>query len=141
MSDSKIFIAIFFFITNSNAQDENSKYFSKDEGVLSIMYHRFNEFKYPSTNISMDIFKEHIELIKKSGIQFYHPKKFEKEFEIPKKNKMFRGNIFIFSPRNKIFYFFFVSQSVPKWWYKAGFGTKSKIFYVKYFTFLCFFLV
>ena len=29
-----LFIAIFFLITNSNAQDENSKYFSKDEGVL-----------------------------------------------------------------------------------------------------------
>ena len=28
------------------------------------MYHRFNESKYPSTNIQMEIFKEHIELIK-----------------------------------------------------------------------------
>ncbi len=75
------------FLSNSVSEESNIKYFSNDEGVLSIMYHRFNEFKYPSTNISMNIFKEHIELIKKSGIQFYHPKKFEKEFEIPKKNK------------------------------------------------------
>ena len=47
------------FIFNSNAQENNIKYFKNDEGVLSIMYHRFNEFKYPSTNISMDVFKNH----------------------------------------------------------------------------------
>ena len=29
----------------------------KDSGVLSLMYHRFNENKYPSTNIRMEIFQ------------------------------------------------------------------------------------
>ena len=71
----------------SNAQENNVGYFSDDEGVLSIMYHRFNEFKYPSTNISMDIFKEHIELIFDANLTFYHPKDFVKEFDIPKKEK------------------------------------------------------
>ena len=28
-----------------------------DYGLISIMYHRFNENKYPSTNISMDLYK------------------------------------------------------------------------------------
>ncbi len=72
---------------NSNAQENNVKYFSNDEGVLSIMYHRFDEFKYPSTNISMDIFKEHVNLILDANLTFYHPKDFVDNFDIPKKEK------------------------------------------------------
>ena len=72
---------------SSNAQENNVKYFSNDEGVLSIMYHRFNEFRYPSTNISMDVFKKHVELIFDANLSFYHPKKFEDEFNLPKKEK------------------------------------------------------
>ena len=34
------------------------------------MYHRFNENKYPSTNIKMDVFKEHMEIIKKMDMIF-----------------------------------------------------------------------
>ena len=75
------------FVLNSSAQENNSKYFSNDEGVLSIMYHRFDEFKYPSTNISMDIFKNHVQLILDANLSFYHPNDFENEFSIPKKNK------------------------------------------------------
>ena len=82
-----LFILIFYFSTNSNADENNSKLYSKDEGVLSIMYHRFNESKYPSTNIQMDIFKEHIKLIKNSKFSFYHPKEFENEFNQPKNEK------------------------------------------------------
>ncbi len=52
------------------------------------MYHRFNENKYPSTNIKMDIFKNHIKIIKKSGYQFYNPINFENEFDIPRKKKI-----------------------------------------------------
>ena len=55
---------------NSNSDENNSKLYSKDEGVLSIMYHRFNESKYPSTNIQMDVFKEHVKLIKSSKFTF-----------------------------------------------------------------------
>ena len=77
-----LFIIIFFLTSNSNAQDENSKYFSKDEGVLSIMYHRFEENKYPSTNIRIDVFKKHLEIIKNSKFEFYHPKDFENDFDI-----------------------------------------------------------
>ena len=51
------------------------------------MYHRFNESKYPSTNIQMDIFKEHINLIKSSKFDFYNPKNFSKEFHTPKITK------------------------------------------------------
>ena len=54
-------------LTNSNSVENNSKYFSNDSGVLSIMYHRFNENKYPSTNIRMEIFKEQMKIIKNLG--------------------------------------------------------------------------
>ena len=51
------------------------------------MYHRFNESKYPSTNIQMEVFKEHVKFIKDSNIEFYNPKEFEENFGNPKKEK------------------------------------------------------
>ena len=51
------------------------------------MYHRFNEPKYPSTNIQMDILQEHIKLIKDSDFKLFNPKEFEKKYNIPKKQK------------------------------------------------------
>ncbi len=42
------------------------------------MYHRFNENKYPSTNIQLDIFKEQLKVIENEGITFIHPKNFRK---------------------------------------------------------------
>ena len=33
------------------------------------MYHRFNENKYPSTNIKMEIFKEHIKIIENNNFE------------------------------------------------------------------------
>ena len=51
------------------------------------MYHRFNESKYPSTNIQMDIFKRHIQIIKKSGFNFYYPEEFKENFDLPKNEK------------------------------------------------------
>ena len=82
-----LFIFSILLIVNSNAEGNNSKLYSKDEGVLSIMYHRFNESKYPSTNIQMDIFEKHINLINKSNFTFYHPKDFENNFNSPKEKK------------------------------------------------------
>ncbi len=51
------------------------------------MYHRFNENKYPSTNIKMDMFKNHIEIVKQSGYNFYNPIYLKKEFNISRKSK------------------------------------------------------
>ena len=51
------------------------------------MYHRFNENKYPSTNIKMNIFMEHISIIKNSNFNFLNPHKFEEQFNIPKTKK------------------------------------------------------
>ncbi len=43
------------------------------------MYHRFEENKYPSTNIRMTDFKEHLEMIKKNNIKFVNPSNFKDE--------------------------------------------------------------
>ena len=51
------------------------------------MYHRFNENKYPSTNIRMEVFLDHIQLIKDLNYKFIHPKDFKEKFDIPKKEK------------------------------------------------------
>ena len=45
------------------------------------MYHRFEENKYPSTNIKMDAFNEHINIIKENGIKFINPTNFEDELK------------------------------------------------------------
>ena len=57
-----------FLFNNSNSDENNSKSFSNDSGVLSLMYHRFNENKYPSTNIRMNVFDEQMQMIKKTWI-------------------------------------------------------------------------
>ncbi|WP_435148918.1 polysaccharide deacetylase family protein [Candidatus Pelagibacter bacterium nBUS_32] len=82
-----LFIFNLFIITSSNSDDSSIKYYSNDEGILSLMYHRFNENKYPSTNIQMSIFKEQIEMIQKSDYNFFDPNKFKEKFKTPKKNK------------------------------------------------------
>jgi peptidoglycan/xylan/chitin deacetylase (PgdA/CDA1 family) len=51
------------------------------------MYHRFNENKYPSTNIRMNVFKEQMEIIKNSSYTFSNPKTFSENFKTPKTNK------------------------------------------------------
>ena len=84
------------------------------------MYHRFNEFKYPSTNISIDVFKEHVELILDANLTFYHPKDFVNEFDIPKKEKKilltvddafqsFYDNAWPYLEKNQIPFVLFVS--------------------------------
>ena len=83
----KLFILIFLLSLNSNADEENIKQYSNDEGVLSIMYHRFNESKYPSTNIQMNVFIKQIQLIEKLNYDFIHPDDFKKNFAFPKKQK------------------------------------------------------
>ena len=51
------------------------------------MYHRFNEDKYPSTNINMEIFKKQIDLIQEKKISFINPNDFKLNFNLPKETK------------------------------------------------------
>ena len=82
-----LFIIQLSFLNNSSAEEDNIKYFSNDKGILSLMYHRFNENKYPSTNIQMDIFKEQMQIIKDLNYNFSEPGLFIDQFNKPKNNK------------------------------------------------------
>jgi len=84
------------------------------------MYHRFNENKYPSTNIKMEVFKNHIEIINQFNYRFYNPTNLEKEFYIPRKQKVilltiddafesFYLEAWPFLKKNKIPFILFVS--------------------------------
>ena len=45
------------------------------------MYHRFEENKYPSTNIKIKEFKNHIKILQDNKISFVNPKNFEDELK------------------------------------------------------------
>ncbi len=90
------------------------------------MYHRFDENKYPSTNIKMDVFINQIETIKKNKIDFVNLEEFNKNFQNSKKNKKilitiddafssFYNNAWPYLKKNKIPFILFVStQPVGK---------------------------
>jgi peptidoglycan/xylan/chitin deacetylase (PgdA/CDA1 family) len=130
-----LFIFILFSNLSSNSDENNIKYYSNDEGILSIMYHRFNESKYPSTNIQMDIFKQQIEIIKDSNYKFNNPSEFEKKFSTPKIKKeilitiddaflSFYQEAWPFLKKNKIPFILFVSTEPVD---KRGYMTWSQI--------------
>jgi peptidoglycan/xylan/chitin deacetylase (PgdA/CDA1 family) len=48
-----------------------------DKGIIVLMYHRFEENKYPSTNIKIVDFIKHINLIKENQFKFVNPNVFE----------------------------------------------------------------
>ena len=84
------------------------------------MYHRFNENKYPSTNIQMEIFKKQIQIINNNNFEFYNPKKFDLNFNEPKIDKKilitiddafssFYENAWPFLKENRIPFILFVS--------------------------------
>ena len=51
------------------------------------MYHRFEENKYPSTNIRMNDLIEHLKILNKNNINFVHPKNFEDELQNDKNKR------------------------------------------------------
>jgi len=75
----KLFITILFFhnnlFSNSNIKDIN------DFGIISLMYHRFEENKYPSTNIRIKEFINHIKILEDNKFHFVDPKNFENELK------------------------------------------------------------
>ncbi len=84
------------------------------------MYHRFDENRYPSTNIEMEIFKKHIKIIKDNNFEFLNPKNLDNEFDKVKKNKKvlltiddafssFYENAWPYLRSNKIPFILFVS--------------------------------
>ena len=110
-----MFINIINSFYNSNSKAESID----DYGIISLMYHRFDENKYPSTNIRMGDFKEHIYTIKNEGIEFVNPKDFESNLKKNKKRKIlltiddgflsFYEKAWPFLKENKIPFILFVS--------------------------------
>ena len=99
------------------------------------MYHRFNENKYPSTNIKMEIFKKQIQIINDNNFEFYNPKNFDLDFNKPKLDKKilitiddafssFYENAWPFLKENKIPFILFVSTEPVG---KYGYMTWSQI--------------
>ena len=82
----RLFILLILTINNT-LSSENQKIYKPDLGTLSLIYHRFGEPKYPSTNIDMDIFIKQIELIRSKKFNFITAEDFMKEFDQPKKDK------------------------------------------------------
>ena len=67
----KLCIILILFNSNSKAEENNIKYYSDDMGSIVLMYHRFNEEKYPSTNVQMNVFEQQIKIIKDNKYNFY----------------------------------------------------------------------
>ena len=74
-------------MSDSIAVENDSKYYSGEAGTLSLIYHRFNENKYPSTNVKMKIFEKQIQIIKNKNYKFENPDDFQKNFGKPKDEK------------------------------------------------------
>ena len=87
----KKFLIINFFITllftQNNSYSSSEEDYIKDYGVISLMYHRFEENKYPSTNIKILDFKKQLEIINNKNIKFINAKNFENELKKNKKQR------------------------------------------------------
>ena len=124
-----LFILQLLFLSNSISDENNIKYYSNDSGILSLMYHRFNENKYPSTNVRMKMFKEQMNIIKDLGYKFYDPSLFISEFDKTKISKeilitiddgfkSFYTEAWPYLKKNKIPFILFVStEPVGKYGY------------------------
>ena len=74
-----LFIAILAF--QNNLYSSSTMKEIDDFGIISLMYHRFEENKYPSTNIRLKDFKEHLRIISEKKISFINPSNFEQNLK------------------------------------------------------------
>ena len=99
------------------------------------MYHRFEENKYPSTNIKIKDFIKHLELIKKNGFSYVNPNNFESSLKSDKGKKKilltiddgflsFYDNTWPILKSNKIPFILFVSTREVG---KSGYMSWSQI--------------
>ena len=128
MTKKFIFLIIFTFFSTILLA-ENNRYYSFDKGLVSLIYHRFDESKYPSTNIQMDIFIKQISIINENNYNYYNPKNFDIFFKNPDKKKKilitiddafssFYENAWPYLKKNKIPFILFVStEPIGKYGY------------------------
>ena len=114
------FVILYFFFLNAYAETVNKKFEPDEKGILALMYHRFEENQYPSTNIRIDIFQKHLNIIRHNNFSFLNPKNFDFEFnKISEKKKIlltiddafssFYINAWPILKKNKIPFILFVS--------------------------------
>ena len=84
---SIIFVLIFILFYENQSYSSSHIKNINDYGIISLMYHRFEENKYPSTNIKIKDFKKHLEIIEKEGINFINPKNFKNSLTSNKKER------------------------------------------------------
>jgi len=125
----KFILLILFIFFSTITLAENSRYFDFDKGLVSLIYHRFNETKYPSTNVEMDIFKKQMNIIKENNYTYYDPKNFDNFFNGPTKDKKilitiddafssFYENAWPYLKKNQIPFILFVStEPIGKYGY------------------------
>ena len=128
MTKKFIFLIIFTFFSTILLA-ENNRYYSFDKGLISLIYHRFNESKYPSTNIQMDIFIKQISIINENNYNYYNPKNFDIFFNNSDEKKKilitiddafssFYENAWPYLKENKIPFILFVStEPIGKYGY------------------------
>ena len=80
-----MFIAVLAFQNNLYSNDLMKDI--DDFGIISLMFHRFEENKYPSTNIKINDFKKHLKIIEDNKIAFVNPKKLKDELLNNKKQR------------------------------------------------------
>ena len=91
------FVILYFFFLNAYAETVNKKFEPDERGILALMYHRFEENQYPSTNIRIDIFQKHLNIIKQNNFSFLNPKNFDFEFnKISEKKKFYLQLMMLF---------------------------------------------
>ena len=83
--DKKFIICflIFFLLFLTKSYGELNFITLKNNSIVSLMYHRFDENKYPSTNIKIEDFKKQLKEIEKSGFKYIDIKQID---QIVKKN-------------------------------------------------------
>ena len=82
---------ILLLVSISKSFAVNLNEFNPDKGVIALMYHRFNENKYPSTNIKNEIFLEHLNEINNLKLEFISFDKFSEVI----KNKIEKNYILL----------------------------------------------
>jgi len=116
----KLFIFLNLITINTSAIENNQKIYKDDLGVVSLIYHRFGEEKYPSTNVKMDIFEKQIYMIKNEKLNFIKAEEFIESYSSPKKERAvlltiddaftsFYENAWPFLKKNEIPFILFVS--------------------------------
>jgi len=81
---SLIIFLFFIFIPHESSFTFNN---IEDKGVIVLMYHRFEENKYPTTNIKIADFIKQIDLIKKNDFEFIDANNFENNLQNFKNKK------------------------------------------------------